>query len=89
MSVYEGEDLRLGRHVALKLLLESQAVDSKALQRFENEARAISSLNHPNICTLYDVEEHDGKPVIVMELLKGQTLEERMRPGRVPLDQLL
>jgi tetratricopeptide (TPR) repeat protein len=88
-AVYEAEDLRLGRHVALKLLLDSQATNSKALQRFEHEARAISSLNHPNICTLYEVEEYDGKPVIVMELLEGQTLKERMKAGRVSLKQLL
>ena len=88
-AVYEAEDVRLGRHVALKLLLESQATSSKALQRFEQEARAISSLNHPNICTLYEVEEYDGKPVIVMELLEGQTLKERMRAGRVSLKELL
>ena len=88
-AVYEAEDIRLGRHVALKLLLESQATNRKALQRFEQEARAISSLNHPNICTLYEVEEYDGKPVIVMELLEGQTLKERTRAGRVPLAQLL
>ncbi len=88
-AVYEAEDLRLGRHVALKLLLESQATSNKALQRFEQEARAISSLNHPNICTLYEVEEYDGKPVIVMELLEGQTLKERMCASRVPLTQLL
>jgi serine/threonine protein kinase/tetratricopeptide (TPR) repeat protein len=87
--VYEAEDIRLGRHVALKLLLESEATNSKALQRFEQEARAISSLNHPNICTLYEVEEYQAKPVIVMELLEGQTLKERMRAGRVPLKQLL
>src|SRR6202030_452655 len=87
--VYEAEDIRLGRHVALKLLLESEATNSKALQRFEQEAHAISSLNHPNICTLYEVEEYDGKPVIVMELLEGQTLKERMRAGHVPLAQLL
>ena len=88
-AVYEGEDLRLGRHVALKLLLESQAGSSKALLRFEHEARAISSLNHPNICTLYEVEEYDGKPVIVMELLDGETLKQRMKAGRVSLPQLL
>jgi len=87
--VYEAEDVRLGRRVALKLLLESQAANSKALQRFENEARASSSLNHPNICTLYEVETYEGKPVIVMELLTGQTLKERLKSGPVSLDDLL
>jgi len=70
--VYEAEDLRLGRHVAIKLLQESDLSKSKLLQRFEHEARAISSLNHPNICTLYEVEEFENKPVIVMELLEGK-----------------
>jgi tetratricopeptide (TPR) repeat protein len=87
--VYEAEDLRLGRHVALKLLLDSESGSSKALLRFQQEARAISSLNHPHICTLYEVEEHEGKPVIVMELLEGETLKQRLREGRVPLRQLL
>ena len=73
--VYEAEDLRLGRHVAIKLLQESEPSISKLLLRFETEARAISSLNHPNICTLYEVEEYEKKPVIVMELLEGETLE--------------
>ena len=88
-AVYEAEDVRLGRHVALKLLLDSHADDRKALQRFEHEARVISSLNHPNICTLYEVEEYAGKPVIVMELLRGATLKERIRGGRVPLVEWL
>ena len=87
--VYEAEDIRLGRHVGLKLLLESQASNSKALLRFEQEARAISTLNHPHICTLYEVEEYEGKPVIVMELLEGETLKQRMKAGRVPLPQVL
>jgi eukaryotic-like serine/threonine-protein kinase len=88
-AVYEAEDLRLGRHVALKVLLDSQASDRKALLRFEHEARAICSLNHPNICTLYEVEDYEGKPVIVMELLEGQTLEQRMKVDRIPLSQLV
>jgi serine/threonine protein kinase len=88
-AVYEAEDLRLGRHVALKLLLNSQTTDRKALLRFEHEARAISSLNHPNICTLYEVEEYEGRPVIVMELLEGQTLEERIKASRVSLTEIL
>ena len=87
--VYEAEDLRLGRHVALKLLLDSESGSTKALLRFQQEARAISTLNHPHICTLYEVEEHEGKPVIVMELLEGETLKQRLRAGRVPLRQLL
>jgi len=87
--VYEAEDLRLGRHVALKLLLDSESGSSKALMRFQQEARAISSLNHPHICTLYEVEEHEGKPVIVMELLQGETLKQRLKAGRVPMLQLL
>lgn len=87
--VYEAEDLRLGRHVAMKLLLDSRAEDTKALQRLEHEARVISSLNHPNICTLFEVEEYAGKPVIVMELLRGATLKERMRNGCLPLGEWL
>src|ERR1700685_628209 len=87
--VYEAEDLRLGRHVAIKLLHESEPGESKHRLRFETEARAISSLNHPNICTLYEVEEFENKPVIVMELLEGETLEKRMKAGNIPLVQLL
>lgn len=87
--VYEAEDLRLGRHVALKLLLEEQASRGKALLRFRQEARAIATLNHPHICTLYEVEEYEEKPVIVMELLEGETLEARLKTGRVPLQQAL
>ena len=87
--VYEAEDLRLGRHVAIKLLQESDLGKSKLLQRFEHEARAISSLNHPNICTLYEVEEFENKPVIVMELLEGETLEQRLKVGKIPMLHLL
>jgi eukaryotic-like serine/threonine-protein kinase len=87
--VYEAEDLRLGRHVALKLLLDSKSANTKELLRFQQEARAISTLNHPHICTLYEVEEHEGKPVIVMELLQGETLKQRLKAGCVPLRQVL
>jgi serine/threonine protein kinase/tetratricopeptide (TPR) repeat protein len=87
--VYEAEDLRLGRHVAVKLLPESKLGESKLSLRLEQEARAISFLNHPNICTLYEVEEYEGKPVIVMELLEGETLEQRLKAEQIPLPLML
>ena len=87
--VYEAEDTNLGRHVALKFLTPSMAKDENLLQRFQREARAASALNHPNICTIHGIEQHESEHFIVMELLDGVSLGDRIRSGPLDIDQLL
>ena len=88
-EVYRARDTRLNRFVAMKVLPPGLSVDQRRRERFEREARAISSLNHPRICTLHDVGRHESVDYLVMELLEGQTLAERLLKGRLPLDETL
>ncbi len=87
--VYKAEDIRLGRMVAIKFAPETLSRDRQYAERFQREARAVSVLNHPNICTLHDIGEADGHAFIVMECLEGQTLRERIAHKPMPVEELI
>src|SRR5215468_10178025 len=88
-EVYRGHDTRLGRTVAIKILPSQFSADAVRKQRFEREAKTISQLNHPNICTLHDIGSQDGIDYLVMEFVEGETLAKRLEKGPLPIEQVL
>jgi len=88
-EVYRAKDTRLGRDVAIKILPKEMSADAGRKQRFEREAKTISSLNHPNICVLHEVGTQDGLSYLVMELIEGESLAKRLERGPMPLEQVL
>jgi serine/threonine protein kinase len=88
-EVYNARDTKLGREVAIKVLPAAFAENRERLARFEREAKLLASLNHPNIATLFDLQEHDGTHFLVLELVPGETLAERIKRGAIPIDDAL
>src|SRR5215475_7136390 len=87
--VYEAEDIRLGRRVALKFIPDNLVGDAKSLERFEREARAASQLNHPNICTIHEIDDNKGHPFIVMEKLEGESLKQSIHGEAMDTNRVL
>ncbi len=87
--LYKAKDIRLGRLVALKFLVAPETIEPDVRPHFEREARAALALNHPNICTLHEIGDHEGRPFLVLELPEGETLQSRIRRGPLSTEQLL